>query len=92
MTPEEKSLLERTNRLAEENNAILRGMRRSNRISMIFRAVYWLIIIAIAVGAAYYLQPYVDQMMNLYNKAEETINSVGGTVNQARSALNSISQ
>jgi hypothetical protein len=65
MTPEERSLLERTASLAEENNQMLRSIRRSNRISMIMRAVYWVLILLVSFGAYYLIQPYVETMMNL---------------------------
>jgi hypothetical protein len=65
MTPEERSLLERTASLAEENNQMLRSLRRSNRISMAMRAVYWVLILIVSFGAYYLIQPYVDTMMSL---------------------------
>ncbi len=66
MTPEEKSLLERTYKLAEENNSMLRSIRRSTRLSLIFRAIYWLVIIGFSVGAYYFVQPYLTQLLGLY--------------------------
>ena len=73
MTPEERSLLERTHKLAEENNEILRKMRRMNRISGVFRAIYWIVIIGVSVGAYYLIQPYVDSTMKLYNDAKSSL-------------------
>jgi hypothetical protein len=66
MTPEEKSLLERTYKLGVENNEILRKMRRANRFALAFRAAYWVIVIGLAIGALYFLQPYVDAVMGTY--------------------------
>lgn len=65
MTPEEKSLLQRALKLSEENNSILRSMRRSNRVSMFLRIIYWLIIIGLSVGAYYFIQPYVSVLQGL---------------------------
>ena len=67
MTPEEKSLLERTHKLAEDNNTILRSIRRMNRIAGMFRIFYWVIVIAAAFGAYYLIQPYVDTLFGAYN-------------------------
>jgi len=67
MTPEERSLLERTYKLSLENNDLLRKIRRSNTMSSIFRAIYWVVIIGASVGAYYYVQPYVDPMMKIYS-------------------------
>ncbi len=90
MTPEEKSLLERTYKLAEDNNSILRSMRRSNRIGLAMRIFYWVIIIGAGIGALYFLQPYIDQMMQIVDQAQKVIQNVNGTVNQAQDALNTI--
>lgn len=67
MTPEEKSLLERTYKLTEENNEMLRSIRRSARVATAMRIVYWVIIIGASVGAYYLIQPYVDFMLNMLN-------------------------
>ncbi len=67
MTPEERSLLERTYQLAEENNEILRKMRRINRFSFAMRALYWIVVIGLAVGALYFIQPYVDAVTDTYS-------------------------
>ena len=59
MTPEEHMKLDRSLALAEENNAILRGMRRTQRITAIMHILYWVIIIGVSVGAFYFIQPYL---------------------------------
>lgn len=64
---EEKELIKKTFRLAEENNKILRKMRSSMRWSRAFRIVYWVIIIGAAIGAFYYIQPYIDQLVGVYS-------------------------
>ncbi|MEK7641684.1 MAG: hypothetical protein AAB365_01670 [Patescibacteria group bacterium] len=66
MTPEERSLLERTYKLTEENNEILRKMRRANRFSLALRIGYWVIILGLTVGAFYFIQPYVDALIDTY--------------------------
>jgi hypothetical protein len=66
MTPEERSLLERTHKLAEENNEILRSIRRSNRISIAMRLLYWVVIIGISLGAFYLIQPYIEAVTGAY--------------------------
>jgi hypothetical protein len=72
MTPEERSLLERTASLAEENNQMLRSIRRSNRISLAMRIVYWVLILLISFGAYYLIQPYVETMMSLVGSQPST--------------------
>ncbi|TSC77549.1 MAG: Uncharacterized protein G01um101424_343 [Parcubacteria group bacterium Gr01-1014_24] len=76
MDPESQKLLERTSELAEENNKILRSMRRSQRISGIIRFVYWAFIIGSAIGAYYFIQPYLEQIMSIYGGAKSNLDSV----------------
>ncbi|MFA6554005.1 MAG: hypothetical protein WCS89_00675 [Candidatus Paceibacterota bacterium] len=90
MTPEEKSLLERTYKMAEENNHILRGIRRSNRYGIAAKIFYWVVIIGITFGAFYYLQPYLNSMVNLIEQAQKAVQSVNGTVSQAQNIFGSV--
>ena len=79
MTPEEKSLLERTHKLAEENNSILRGIRRAGRWSSAARVIYWLIMVGIALGVYYYLQPYLISAAHIIDQAQVTLKQLGNT-------------
>ncbi len=79
MSPEEKELLIRSVSLGEENNEILRSMRRSQRWTSVVHALYWILIIGSAVGAYVYIQPYTDQIMDMYNTAKENLNSFNET-------------
>jgi hypothetical protein len=76
MTPEEKELLRETAELTKENNKILRGIRRSNRVSTFLRVMYWIIILGSAFGVYYYTQPYIDAIVKSYNGMRENIESV----------------
>ena len=76
MSPEERELLEKSVSLAEDNNKMLRSMRRSQRWTSIMRAIYWIIIIGSAFGAYYFIQPYIDQLMNVYGGAKSDLNSL----------------
>ncbi|MES2470762.1 MAG: hypothetical protein V4526_00830 [Patescibacteria group bacterium] len=66
MTPEEKNLLERTYKLTEENNEILRGMRRAQRWGRATKIAYWLIIAIFTVVSYYAIMPYLNQLMDVY--------------------------
>ncbi len=77
MSPEERELLNKSVALAEDNNKILHSMKRSMRYASIIRAIYWIFIIGSAVGAYYFIQPYVDQIMSIYGGAKSDLNSVG---------------
>jgi hypothetical protein len=84
MTPEERELLNKSVALSEDNNKILHSMRRSMRIAHFMSILYWLFIIGISVGAFYFMQPYINKVMDLYN-------SVSGMQQQLNSGLNSSS-
>ena len=74
--------------LTKENNKILRGMRRSARISSFLRYVYWAIIIGSTVSAYYYLQPYINQILKVYDEVNSTVKNVNQKVNSLPSAGN----
>ncbi len=78
MSPEERELLNRSVELAEENNKILRALRRSARISRFISIVYWVLIIGSTVGAYYFIQPYIDQIYGVYSGAQDDLNNVSG--------------
>jgi len=66
MLPEERELLNKSVALAEDNNKILYSIRRSMRWASITRAIYWIFIIGSAVGAFYFIQPYLDGIIETY--------------------------
>ena len=81
MSPEELELLKRNIAISEENNDILRSIQRSMRLARIMSILYWVIIIGSAVGAYYFIQPYLDQMMGIYGGARDQINSTSSGLN-----------
>jgi uncharacterized protein (UPF0333 family) len=76
MTPEERSLLERTYKMAEENNDILKSIRRANRLSLAFRVLYWVVILGVSYGAYYFIQPYLQSMLGLYDQVRGNVDTV----------------
>ena len=63
-----------TRELVEENARILRGIQRSQRASMIFRLLYWLVIIGISVGAFWFIQPYINSLKDSVGSIESLYN------------------
>lgn len=76
MNPKEKELLEKTYELEKENNHMLRGIRNSNRWSLFFRLFYWFIIIGLSVGAFYFIQPYLESLMNTYSSVQDGLGNI----------------
>ena len=85
MTPEEKSLLERTYTLSVENNLILRSMRRTARIAAVMRAIYWVVIIGLSIGAYYIIQPYVNMLIDSLMQLQGSVKSIQGIQNSSGS-------
>ncbi len=75
MDPESKKLLQETLELTKDNNKMLLSMRRSQKISNIMSFVYWIFIIGSAIGAYYFIQPFVDQLKSVYGSASKTLKS-----------------
>ena len=58
--------LKKLARLTEENNVMLHSVQRRARLSLIWSVFRWAIVIAIAVGSIYYIQPYLEQLAAVY--------------------------
>jgi hypothetical protein len=78
MNPEEKQLLQETAELTKENNKILKSMRRSARLSAFLRFVYWAVILGGAVASYYFIQPYLNAVVNGYSEIQKGISDVKG--------------
>lgn len=65
-----KKLLKENVETSKESLKILKGIRRNSRISAFFKIIYWLIIIGAAFGAYYYLQPYMNQALDLVKQVQ----------------------
>ena len=76
MTPEEKALLEKTYKVALENNSLLKSLRRSQRIRQAISAAYWIAIIVISFGSYFVIQPYLGQLISTYTGLEDSVNTL----------------
>ena len=67
-------------KLVKENNKMLHRMRRSMALSSIIRSLYWIFVIGSAIGAYYYLQPFIDKAgggLNTLFSGFEALQNVG---------------
>jgi len=60
----------------EENNKILKKMRRASLFGNIFRVIYWAVIIFFAVGAYWFIQPYLSTITSAYEQIQSTQNNL----------------
>ena len=72
-----KELLEANIKLSKENNRMLKKMRSAQKRANFLKLLYWLIIIGIAVGGFYFLQPYFEVVQDLYQQIQTTIGDIG---------------
>ncbi len=76
MDPRDREMLEQALELAEENNKLLKRLYTSMWWSRITRVLYWVIIIGTAVGAYYYVEPYLNSILKLYNNIPSAFGGV----------------
>ena len=75
MDPESKAKLEEVLSLTQENNKILRQMKRSLVWGRILHVFYWIFIIGSALGAYYFLQPYINRVEGVLGSTQNSINN-----------------
>ena len=73
MDSEMQESIQKVLELVEENNKILRKMRRSIFLGRVFHALYWVIIIGVSIGAYYYVQPYLESVMKSLGGTDSTM-------------------
>jgi hypothetical protein len=74
MDQEERDILERILKLTEQNNRMLRNMRREVVLGRVFHIVYWIIIISIAVASYYYIKPYLGTITDAIDNIDKLRN------------------
>jgi hypothetical protein len=76
MEPEEREMLRRVLELSQKNNKMLHAIQRSMFWGKVFRYLYWAIIIGAAIGAYYFLDPYVNGVLDAYNSVKNNITHI----------------
>jgi hypothetical protein len=71
-----KSLLEKLHKIVKDNNAMLRKIRGVQKRQAFFQVVHWIFIIGIAIGALYFLQPYIDQFQSFVEEIGSTVQKI----------------
>jgi hypothetical protein len=73
MNPDEKALLERTLRLSEDNNKILKRLEKRARWVFIWGFIKVAIITLPLIAGYFLLQPYFDQVLESLVEARELL-------------------
>jgi len=79
MDEELKRILDENLAISKESLKILKGIRRGNRLAIAFKFFYWLVIIGSAVGAYYFLEPYVKSAVDIIQGVQGTLSSTQKT-------------
>ena len=68
-----KDIVKRQGQVIDETNRIVHGMRRSQRLRMLWSVVWWLAIFGVSAGAYYYyLQPYIQTLEQYYANFQQS--------------------
>lgn len=76
MDQEVKDTLRKVLELEQKNHSMLLSIKRSIFWTRVFTILYWIVIIGAAIGAYYYLQPYIDQVLATYGSFKGSIEQV----------------
>ena len=71
-----KNLLEENIALNKANNEMLVKLIKAQKWQMIYRICYWAIIILSAIGAFYFIEPYLGSILGLYTGGASNITNV----------------
>lgn len=77
MSPDEKEMLKKTLELSQENNKMLHAIRRGLFWGRVVRIIYWVVLIGVAIGLFYYLEPYIDSAIDAYGNVKSDLQSFG---------------
>mgnify|MGYP001591643551 CR=1 FL=1 len=75
MNPEERMLLERSLKLAEENNHLLRKINRRARWAFVWGVIKIALVVVLLVIGYMLLQPYFGDVKENYRGIQELFNS-----------------
>jgi hypothetical protein len=77
MDSESKKMIEETFYLAKENNKMLLKIRSAQKWDTFWSLFKWFVIIGIALGSFYYLEPYINKIINFYGSISGTSQNAG---------------
>jgi len=62
-----ENLIKEDLEVSKENNELLKKLWGNVKISRALRFLYWVIILGIALGSYYYVQPFIDKLKGVYS-------------------------
>ena len=80
MDQEDKNIIRENLEVAQENQKMLKKIRRSMFLGNVTRIFYWIIIIGASLGAYYFLQPYIDSARETFRQIQSGVDVVSDGV------------
>jgi hypothetical protein len=77
MQPDEKEMLKKTLELSQDNNKMLHSIKRGMFWGRVWKIIYWVVIIGASIGVYYYIQPYIDSILNTYGSLKGNLSNFG---------------
>jgi len=93
--PELKDLLQKNLEASQESLVILKKMRKTQVWGGVVTFIKWAVIIGVSFGAYYFIEPYLNQMLDMYSQINETVSGVqkiGDSINSAAASSTSVMQ
>jgi len=80
-------MLRKVMELSEDNNKMIKKMRRTMRFGFYFKLLYWILIIGAGIGAFYYSQPYIEKAGQAYSGLKENVDNAQNIYNSVKKVL-----
>lgn len=91
MDPEDRDLLERTFKLARDNNRMLQSMSRAAMFNGLFRVIAWLVVLGGSIWLYFnYLGPLLDSATHALNQAQSASSNASNQLQSIQHAMNTI--
>lgn len=92
MDPNSEARLKHIEETVEKNYQILVRMRRSQRHGQVFRVIYWTLIILLAFGSLYFIQPYLSSLLDAYTGIQNTQEQLQTTIPNLKNVTEIVNQ
>ncbi len=80
-------MLQETLALAKENNKMLHKVRNVQKWAAFWRVLKLLIVVGLTLGSFYYIEPYLNKMLDLYNSISNTQQKLNGGANNIQDLI-----
>ncbi len=87
---ENNKLLKENLSLTQENSKKIKKIQSHIRRTMVGKALYWIIIISVTIGAFYFSKPYIDNAIQTYDTFRENVDRSSNIINNPGSVFKDV--